>query len=439
MTRRHTTGTRTARGFTLLETIMAASIGLVVVLAAMGVFLSMQRADGALARRAAQVTDLQKLHSVMRRSFTALSMSDAPAPQIRMGARESTVTASRSAEPAAGGTSGTGSVAAEAPNSAATGTSSAQPRDGAGGPAPGSAEDTEARARSGSRQATPRTPPPPRFVLASDARIADRQMILRLTGSGGGGGGGGATAGQTASSPQRFELVLAQAVVPPARPTPALGATVLDARSTTRESQESEERESGDDPAQAVTYRTKSVRGAFEVVPDIEAIAARRDDDDRPDPWMVVWRPLPPVTNTPTATGDLAEQTTALSPPPDEPVVIARGLAFVRWQVFHNMERRGEMLATWAQELPAYITMEVQTIDGLYANWMFEVDWVVQAEVESAEPSRTLPRLGDLPVAGGAREGRNSAARDNNGEDNPRRRRSGPSPDSMRVPAGGDR
>jgi hypothetical protein len=64
------------RAFTMLETLMAASLGAIVVLACLGIFASMDRTDRATALRFDQTSALSRVHLVMTRVFGNLVMSD---------------------------------------------------------------------------------------------------------------------------------------------------------------------------------------------------------------------------------------------------------------------------------------------------------------------------------------------------------------------------
>src|SRR6185295_17006063 len=63
------------RAFTLLEVILAASIGLMVVLGAITLMLTYQQTDARLARRYEQVNDLGRIRQVMEHACSTLLMS----------------------------------------------------------------------------------------------------------------------------------------------------------------------------------------------------------------------------------------------------------------------------------------------------------------------------------------------------------------------------
>ncbi len=72
--------TRTCRGFTLIEVVLAASLGSIVMVAALGVYGMLTRTDRVLEHRAAQTNDLGLLRTVMRRSFESIVTSDEKKP-----------------------------------------------------------------------------------------------------------------------------------------------------------------------------------------------------------------------------------------------------------------------------------------------------------------------------------------------------------------------
>src|SRR6185436_11703184 len=66
------------RAFTLLETMLAASIGAMVVFACLGIFYLMNRTDRAMEARANDQAQLERLRFVMERTFSSLLTSDEP-------------------------------------------------------------------------------------------------------------------------------------------------------------------------------------------------------------------------------------------------------------------------------------------------------------------------------------------------------------------------
>lgn len=403
----------TRRAFTILETVMAAAIGMVVVLTAVAMMTAMTRADTTLARRAHQVTQLQVLHNVMSRAFTTLSMSETTPPKQAAGrvgggtAGDAAAAAAASAEKAAAATRnedalqsegraeraarpGLSTIAGSGGRSGAAAAAALAAGAGSGGGSGGASGDgsaAESGAESTAGSATS-TPPPPRLVLAPDTRANQSPMTLRLTGD----------RGLEQAAPQQLEVVLAKPPVQLPKLSPPPGEAVV--------------------PTALDMERviTKSFRGIFELLPDTENAQRRDPDDPAPAPLALWWRPLPALS-TP---GSTAATAASLPDPPPPPVKIADQLAFCRWQVFQNSKSQDQYTAIWAQQLPAYVEMEVQTVGGLYAKWMFEVDWVVQAETElpaasgpgptGAKVRRGAPGVVERPGASNRRPGSGRAA-----------------------------
>jgi len=112
--------------------------------------------------------------------------------------------------------------------------------------------------------------------------------------------------------------------------------------------------------------------------------------------WTLWYRPV----------GVLREGEDAYAPPEDlSPAEAAQlgayplitGLVECRWSVFAGRERRDAFQAWYANDLPAYLELEVRTASGAYANWLFEVGWLSGVELPGAEANTT----NNNPVGGG--------------------------------------
>ncbi|MBM4108238.1 MAG: hypothetical protein FJ255_05425 [Phycisphaerae bacterium] len=79
---------RRARGFTLLEVVLAAMVGLLMVLAAFLVLSGMERTNQRLAARATEQAQLERAHVVLYRALNTLVMSDLPTPPGRWRERQ---------------------------------------------------------------------------------------------------------------------------------------------------------------------------------------------------------------------------------------------------------------------------------------------------------------------------------------------------------------
>lgn len=348
------------RGFTLLETVMAAAIGMIVVLTAVGVLSAINRADTSLAKRAYEVAQLEVVHSIMGRAFSTLAVSDSSPPRpTGPGFRRATDQASASSR------ASTTSTSRE--EATAEGRSD-RPAPTSGNPTELSTsrdEDASGDAGAPTAASSPASVEPPRMLLGEDSREGVGPMTLQLTGD----------RGQMQSRPQRFELVLAR---PPVPYPPSASRVVSPPTEQT--------------PGTPAPPTIKSFRGAFELIPEPARPGASVSGEPSYALW---WRPLAPAGQS-IATD---EDQQSLVPPP---VKIADRIAFARWEAYQNLKPSDTYRCTWAQDLPAYVTLEMQTVGGLYAKWMFEVDWVVQSELEKPDPKTGGPRqLRDLPVVPG--------------------------------------
>ena len=309
------------RGFTMVETLMAATLGAAVVLVCVGLFASMERTDRATALRFDQTSALSRVHLVMRRTFGNVVMSDT---SVRGG-----------------------------PLGSATAV-----------PAPAGGEPPK---ESGVR---------PRILLETD----------RSTKAAGAG-----------AAPQRLEVVLSKAPVPPVLNTSRGEALAMAAYEPT-------------------VYAGPALRGVFELRPDPAFAKARNWGvpglDPRKTGWTLWWRPLPHTDEG--AAGALF----TMSPEEDPRATpIASGLEKCRWLAFNKRKRADEFNATQFQELPAYMELEVRTTTGLTAHWMFEVDWINGPETaEELEEQRATQVAGVGAAAGESRGGRQAAAGRNSDE-----------------------
>ncbi len=383
------------RGFTMLEVAMAAALGAVVVLTALGVFFQIDRTESILAARSEDSNELSKLRLVVQRVTSNFVMSSEPQPQK---------------DPPAGD---------------GTRTAPSKPARDTGAP-----------------------PPPPRFILEPDSEVAG--AVMRATGGGDWAAEGG--------RPQRFEVVVTDSPVPQDEndifmragmnagadgPRKAYvrgdvtkrremaakqqgdgkgsGASSKDRMSTRGSSArddkgsakggKSADRDRDNRQPDAITDPSESgdsapvraVRGAFELRPqapsNVQIRKAQARGETIEPAWEMWWVPLPPRTN-----GDLSDVSLELA---GDPFLVASNLRFAKWTMFDDRAKKTAMTATWEQQLPAYVELEVETTSGLTANWMFEVDWGRGPEVP-APPAETgtkkaVPVDGDSTPAGGSK------------------------------------
>ena len=118
-------------------------------------------------------------------------------------------------------------------------------------------------------------------------------------------------------------------------------------------------------------------RGAFELRASQERTA-----------YELWWVPLPPA--------GLEETAFDLTTLP-EPTRLCAHLAEISWSAFIDSGKVSQIRAIESRQFPAYIELEVRTIDGLYASWMFELGWIPGAEFEAG-----VTEDGELGEGGGA-------------------------------------
>ncbi len=143
---------------------------------------------------------------------------------------------------------------------------------------------------------------------------------------------------------------------------------------------------------------SEGIRGVFELLPDREI----------PGTWAMWWRA---VDQAPTLEeelaaidGDLVEELYEI-PEDFEHVdydnAIAPGLTLfeqvrmaqssgrvrlmgnitkARWEVYRDSAFLDRIAVVWSQDLPAYVTLEVETASGRWNKWMFEVAWTRGSE-----------------------------------------------------------
>lgn len=305
------------RAFTLLETLLAAALGSIVVLVAAGLMWSISATDRRLEVRYRQLAEIRGVRLTMERAFGSLLMSEQPIPNPP---REQTNTLRW--------------------------------------------DHLKSLRQRGSEEIPP-----------------DR---LRL-----GVSGGGVAPGLDVPL-QRLEIVLTDPPVPSPKAQAAADAMVnqllsasTSRRSSRRTPESGDAKAGGDDrnrregdartPGQGeadrlaeqaaqeedADFAVRATRGAFELRPGM--------GDEVDSSLELWWVPLPRVGTSP----DEVDAMSVL----DEPYRIAKELRSMRWRVFRERVWHNELAATWSEELPAYIEVDVVTTGGLTANWLFEVGY----------------------------------------------------------------
>lgn len=363
-----------ARGFTLLEVVLATAMGAMVIVVSLALLSSMERLDRPMARRQQELADLYRARLVIQRSLSSLVMSNT-APPVQPGVR-------RNAE-------------------------------GAGDQKTQSAFEAEAIARA-SRAARP----PARLILEPDqsselrARLVDvglpaeqatsiqrfevvidsppiapnhraelsDAVMLELVRSRRAAGASG-TSASVAPESSTGEARSVQGALPARASSEQLQAALLSGRTDAQERAQTQPRNRRGGASSG--GRLGALRGAFEIRPMMRP-SEQRGEQVLYELW---WRPMPARSDRPVPPGTAA----AAEPEPitdprqleawGEPVLLLSNLLQCRWQLFSTGEKRGSHSAVWERELPAYVEFELKTKSGLYANWMFEVGWSLGPEM----------------------------------------------------------
>jgi len=365
---------RRVRGFTLAEVVLASVIGGVVVLATVGLFSAVSRADEAFAARAAAYTEFATTQRAVRRALLGLVM----------------MPASERPEPA----------------------------------------EVQRLVEAGEPPPSPDEWPMARFVIEEDPSPSIGRMVAaaRVDGvnlrspafggaagsSDGGVGGAVGTGVGPGPRPQRLEVVVAQEPIPSELAYAGQSwARVAYADAIVDQSAGLAEKGESVDPG---------LRGVFDLRPDgfrerviaglgpipASAVAPGFGVDEtgrrfaprslsRPAKgWTLWWRPVYAEERAARDAGaafDVDEVPELLV----EAVPLVRGLETCRFTAFALDEETGEgfrfdsFVAHASRDLPGYTEVELRTVDGLYANWMFEVGWQVSDE-----------GVGEAPGDGGA-------------------------------------
>jgi hypothetical protein len=351
----------TRRAFTLIELALATVLGTIIIAAALAIFTSMDRADRRFERRFEETVAIERLHSTLRKAFANMAMTEEAAPPNTPGVQAISSTA--------------------------------------GTTQPGRAVETDT-------SLTPASLPAPRFVLLEDQNPQVRGMV-NLSRALEGGGGSGILA------PQIMEVTLTQSPIGDARAamlaayetrmavrlglrdstSGSSSDSAADSDSASRSSSDSSSRQGEDlaesaarDRAAALDAPTPAdeedafagnlVRGQFFLRPGVADRRARDGMNADEIPWDLYWVRLRPRERIEAFDAPLA--------PPEyvgEPTLIASGLRYFNIRIFKDRGWIRQHAATYFQHLPAYVQVEVETTTGIWAKWLFEVGWVMSAEV----------------------------------------------------------
>jgi prepilin-type N-terminal cleavage/methylation domain-containing protein len=392
---------RTRRGFTLLEVTLASAISAAVAGLCLSLFLFFDRTDARLEDRFLQNQQLSRLHLVSERAFSKLLMSDKP--QVLREAEQRLLGAEASSP--ALGADGLPTIPAGGGGSGARASGGRQNR-----------RDVQQHPEILAIKESI----PPRLELAVDR--AGR--IEAPTNREAEGDTRSIRAQRFTTTPQRLELVLTESPVPSSSALDdpeALMERVARQRArerrdlrrmqsksdregaTARErADDAQDEDAGLDDESDLESPMRALRGAFELRPMIANGKSGESVSGEARGWEVWWVPLP-------AEEGPGEELDLDAPEPEEPFLVAHDIAYIEWKVFQGRERRTQYAARLNEEIPAYIELEAETVSGLRANWLFEVDWTMGNEsppVEPVVPVAGTPGQPGQPVAPGANPGK---------------------------------
>lgn len=376
------------RGFTLLETSMAALIGLLMVVACLGVFALMERSDTALARRSRDVAEMERIRTVFSRLFGSVLMSETSPPATR-------------AE---------GEAGADAP-------------------------DRAGRNPSRLRERQEEIPPPARVILDYDPAQQGATMFSRFTDDAGRGTPVQALELVVHDPPvpladeddfekarRRLRLAGMQVVSGDGRSDEDRRASVASREDRIRRRREERERDRSAIREGEATPAATEVSEVEEWLTPVRASRGRLElrpsqslagIEDGRSAWELWWVPLAPA-----APDNVVIPPDILLEAPGEPFLIASNIAYMRVRFFDDGELRDRLSAVWFTQLPAYAEVFIETTGGLYGQWLFEMRWAMGPEIiiparasdGVARPESDESAAGEGAAAGGDKPG-NAAPR----------------------------
>lgn len=329
---------RRTHAFSLIETMLAAALGSLVLVGIMGVTALINRAESSSAARLERTSELERAQTVIRRALGSLAMAGGSAPLQQ----------NRSAE--------------EAGESAT--------------------QDTTAGLTFS---------PTPRLVLAPMGMEASEAVVL------------GEELADVPSGPQRIQFALTMLPLPEkafVAPT-ALRTQSEATRATDPESAEEPVEPDPVEPLPEEAAVEEDTSAASELVPIFWGVLELTPPDPRStDPasegWTLWWRQIPaPPNDSAAAFGLLSSIAPEITDPRMDPGAIAlvRGISMCKWSAYKGRALLPAHAATYSSELPAYIQLELRTVAGVYANWMFELGWATVQEPGQVAANRAAAQL----------------------------------------------
>lgn len=427
-----------SRGFTLLETVLAAVLGALVILVAFSLFTVVQRSDKRSQVKMEENLELASAHTMISRAFHYLLMSSEPRPSesetneflkgddernsADLADQEDDGAASKRfyLQPDANNpfvmTIGTDDQPRRARSQVFGLTVRFSPIPGEGDKTPEQALEEQIihervmlrayerlSARTGSGSSSRRTE-------NSNAAMSESDVVDRATGG---------------SDPRDRRLSLRDrsgrsGAGSSDRATSGIGSddsALGDENSDGPDDRTASERL---DDAEAERPRAPGVRGVFEILPDgVDAggeftgagvSMVRLEEGDGSPTYSLWWRELPPIeinddTATSTDTGEngtsdgkddstrareadsagaaIDREVQRLSDASDasgKRVRLLSGLKTCHWTAFRGRKERDKLTAKWDSHLPAFVELELVTASGRRENWIFDVAWSVGPE-----------------------------------------------------------
>lgn len=358
------------RGFTLLEVMLALALSSIVALSAYGLFEVIRRSERRQFVRMGETDEIARTYKAMERAFRSLVMSDRPMPGDEKLMQERLREFERRVDN--------------------------------GDPDPPLERDE----------------PEPRLILRSDP---SSPMLEVETDT-----------GRLRMKAQVFEIVVRTPPVLGARPDTRLFDRALEAgrdgrdmlgedrrRDRDRDGERNREddaaagEEADSEESEEIPVLAPGVRGVFELVPDgldplgalgpnagLEGWTPRQASSPG---WTLWWRelpPPPPQEETDEESEDEsvprrsleeveAEQTIKLAAARRVPLMT--GLRWIRWEVYRGKRFDTRTRATWISELPGFVKVAFETVEGRKENWMFEVSWTSGPEPGTEVTASALP------------------------------------------------
>jgi type II secretory pathway pseudopilin PulG len=306
--------TRAARGgFTLLETVLAATIGGAVIVSTVGLFALLNRSETVLDRQYTQSRQLGTLQIVLRRSFNTLLMSGDNTTSL-------TPTGNQNREPL-----GTGQLIE----------SDLPPWDGTGDR--------------------------PRVLIQTDLtdELALSSSFIQPMVS------------DPMGPPQRMELVLPRSPVPASirLPTQSWLVQGVDVEN------ELEVYGISGSVRGVFELRPNGARELMLFDAGMTPADGERSGRELEPGWTLWYRPVFPDELVREALGEVPGREEMLRAAA-EAYPIIRGIKRARFIAFDNGYRKATFAARTATDLPAYVEIEIETYSGTNVNWMFEVGWL---------------------------------------------------------------